>query len=134
MNLNRKQFADMLRIICAMAMLLLGFSHHVISPASASGFTQQEDLSAFRLPDGSLPVLCLPREGAQDQDHGVSSSGCEACRLSASVTLPSPAGSFAGLMLAAHRAILPADQGWQFHSAVPPGASGPRAPPADILP
>jgi hypothetical protein len=131
MNLYRKQLADMLRIMCAMAMLLLGFSHHVISPAAASA--QQEDLSAYRLPDGSLPVLCLPRDGDQDRGQDGGSSGCEACRLSTSVTLPGPAGSFAGLMPASHRTIRFAADSQHLRSGVPPGSSGPRAPPAAIL-
>lgn len=134
MNLCGKQFADMLRIICAMAMLLLGFSHHAVSPAFASVEAQQEDLSAYRLPDGSLPVLCLPRSGDQDKEHDGGSSGCEACRLSASVMLPEPAGCLAGLMPAPARSIRFATGSQQLHSGVPPGTSGPRAPPATILP
>jgi hypothetical protein len=74
------------RMICALALLFVAFAHQPVSLASA-----QPDLSAYTLPDGSLPVLCLT--DSNDTDHHNSAwhgKGCEACRLSASVILPVP--------------------------------------------
>lgn len=73
-------------MLCALALVFVAFAHQPVSAASA-----QPDLSAYTLPDGTLPVLCLTDSG--DTDHHKSAwhgNGCEACRLSASVILPVP--------------------------------------------
>ncbi len=75
------------RMLCALALVFVAFAHKPIDAAPSN----QIDLAAYTLPDGTVPVLCLP--GSNDQDihksawHG---TGCEACRLSASVLLPVP--------------------------------------------
>lgn len=75
------------RMLCALALVFVAFAHQPVSAAPA-----QPDLSAYTLPDGSLPVLCLTDTGG-DKDHHSSAwhgNGCEACRLASSVILPMP--------------------------------------------
>lgn len=69
-----------LRFLCAISMLFAAFAHQ---PAS---FAQENiDLSAYTLPDGSLPSLCL--SGADEDGHAVEIP-CEFCRMSGGVLLP----------------------------------------------
>lgn len=78
-----------LRILCALAFLLLGFAHK--PPVVDVGPIPASEIAAYILPDGTLPVLCLPSEvGTAKQDHHESGNFCEACRLAASTILPTP--------------------------------------------
>ena len=131
MHQGRQHTANLLRILCAMGFLLLGFAHQ--PPAFALSASQLEELEAFRLPDGSLPVLCLTPTGRDGTPHHSGSEGCEACRLSAFVVLPEPARGTGEALSFAVQGI------WVLYlpqvpaSGVPPGSSGSRAPPANIL-
>ncbi|MGG7517016.1 DUF2946 family protein [Allorhizobium undicola] len=107
--------------ICVLALLLLGFGHKM--PLLAATAAPSIASAVPRLPDGSLPDLCITvheseqattlsaGQGAdktrQDSRH-LKAQDCEACRLQASVMLPAPAvsdGLFAG---AASPAVFPA--------------------------
>ena len=63
----------------ALAIASLGFVHHTVSAAAPS-----QDLSAFVLPDGSLPDICAGEAQSSDQ-HGIPQSAskglCDACLL-----------------------------------------------------
>jgi hypothetical protein len=75
------------RMVCALALVFVAFAHQPIEARPAN----QIDLAAYTLPDGTVPVLCLP--GSDDKDQHKSAwhgTGCEACRLSASFILPVP--------------------------------------------
>lgn len=77
------------RLLCALALLLVGFAHKA-PLAEAQAFPSLES-SQYVFPDGSAHSLCLP--GAdEDGAHGspYARSGCEACRLGASMLLPPP--------------------------------------------
>ncbi|MEK1890846.1 MAG: hypothetical protein AAAB35_25440 [Phyllobacterium sp.] len=76
-----------LRMLCAIALVFVAFAHKPIV-ADADPI----DLAAYTLPDGTIPVLCLPGSGDQDDHHKSSwhGTGCEACRLSVSFILPVP--------------------------------------------
>ncbi|TAD90038.1 MAG: hypothetical protein EAZ99_07360 [Alphaproteobacteria bacterium] len=68
-------------------MLLVGFAHH----GGAIARPGSPDLSAYALPDGTVPVLC--RTGMDDPSPAAldGSGGCEACRLVAAPgLLPGP--------------------------------------------
>ncbi|MCO4317007.1 hypothetical protein M8997_007415 [Phyllobacterium sp. 21LDTY02-6] len=75
------------RILCALALVLVAFAHKPVAIADPAPI----DLAAYALPDGTLPTLCLTDQGSDD-DHKSSwhGTGCEACRLSASFILPVP--------------------------------------------
>lgn len=75
-----------LRILCAIALVCVAFAH---KPVAAEA--QPIDLAAYTLPDGTVPVLCLPGSGGEDSHKSVwHGTGCEACRLAASFILAVP--------------------------------------------
>ncbi|WP_455854123.1 hypothetical protein [Ensifer canadensis] len=71
---------QVMRMFCAMAVLLLGFAHPAPAGATALSATER---AQFALPDGSLPDLCLPT-AADDDGNGKQLSHshfCGACRV-----------------------------------------------------
>ncbi|NBN63620.1 hypothetical protein [Pannonibacter tanglangensis] len=89
----------LMRIACALALVVLAYGHRPVAQTSAVIQSPQQvlrsaagvDLSAYVLPDGSLPVLCHAlAPDTHNQDKAAPGPACEACRLSASVALPSP--------------------------------------------
>ena len=75
-----------LRIVCAVLLLCLGFAHKPLYAQPSSDPAS----SYYLLPDGTFASLCI-----DNADHGKPGkswlgSGCEACRLSSSVLLPTP--------------------------------------------
>lgn len=79
----------MVRILCALALLFVGFGHQPVAMAESNPF----DIAAYALPDGTLPALCVSENDDGQKDSGgkhIHAQGCEACRISASVLLPSP--------------------------------------------
>lgn len=119
------------RILCALALLLVGFTHKapVLDEASA----QSVELSQYVFPDGTPHVLCLPGE-AGDDEHGSSgfASGCEACRLIASLLLPAPQDTSGWLIR------LPADRfvplrAETFHRPILLPNAAPRGPPSGLV-
>ena len=127
MTLN---FASALRILCAVALLCVGFAHKppVIGSATPPGIPASE-IAQYTLPDGTVPTLCLPTSGDDSHDHG---SGCEACRLTASIMLPPPP------VTAGERIAMPIDafvpvRDEAFHRQLFPPNAAPRAPPVSGL-
>ncbi len=117
------------RMLCAIALLSVGFAHKVpvVFPAEVAA----ADLAAYVLPDGTLPDICLTTEHGSDQDHAYSGD-CEACRLGASILLPQPADMVGerialagGPLFEPRRTVVP-------RLILAPNAS-PRAPPADLI-
>lgn len=79
----------LVRILCALALLFVGFAHQ--PPAINGDLARSGHSAAYTLPDGTIPVLCLSSpNGKSKHDHTDRTSGCEACRLSASILLPAP--------------------------------------------
>ncbi|PSH67646.1 hypothetical protein CU102_17320 [Phyllobacterium brassicacearum] len=113
------------RMLCALALVFVAFAHKPITTAYADPI----DLAAYTLPDGTVPVLCLPRGGDQDQHksawHG---TGCEACRLSASFILPVPPVASGPKVQPAKSLAIQREAILIAHSLYPPSAP-PRAPP-----
>lgn len=103
-------------VLLAFALLMTAFAHRPVSATPAF------DAAAYTLPDGSLPVFCLPSDGKTD--GSASSGGCEFCRLAASVLLPETP---------AEPDLLPREQGWDLRpladSASGRPAQFPAAPP-----
>ncbi|QFR33455.1 hypothetical protein [Ancylobacter sp. TS-1] len=81
--------STLLHVLCACALLFVASVHR--PPAAGAATVGTVDLSAYALPDGTLPVLCL---AAGDEDGGPASAkhrtGCEACRLTATPDLLVP--------------------------------------------
>ncbi|PRD43402.1 hypothetical protein C5748_11975 [Phyllobacterium phragmitis] len=124
---------NMVRIFCALALVLLAFEHKPVDLGPANlGYGGQVDLAAYTLPDGTVPVICQPAGGdAGDHHHRDDhfyGNGCEACRISAAFTCPLPPKT-AGPVLSPGEIIAIAPVSpviWR--DAYPPSAP-PQAPP-----
>jgi len=111
-----------LRLFCAMLLVVLGFAHR---PLAA---TIPIDLSAYALPDGTLPTICTPddAEGKTGKDMG---QRCDACRIAAATALPSPSCESADAAPAGERVAF-AFTPERFHRLNFPPNAPPRGPPA----
>ena len=116
-------WAFCLRMLCAVALLFVGFAHQPVSASQPGIF----ELAEYVLPDGTIPDLCL--DGMVDgKEKHAAPLKCEACRIVGGLLLPAPA-NLSGVRLAfRHVSPLPS-----VAEALPsprerPGAP-PRAPP-----
>ncbi|EDQ32613.1 hypothetical protein HPDFL43_03681 [Hoeflea phototrophica DFL-43] len=115
------------RIICALALLMVAFAHNPPSVSHKLAAYADVDFTQYILPDGTLPDLCLT--GKDHDGHHANSNGCEACRISSSADLPLPAsGVSVNCGSLAHKITFPKVVSF-VAVALRPGAS-PRAPPA----
>ena len=72
-------------MLCAVALVFIGLSHKPVSASVPATF----DLAAYKLPDGTMPDLCLNDMVAGKEKH-VAGTGCEACRSGSAMLLPVP--------------------------------------------
>ncbi|RUM22322.1 hypothetical protein EFQ99_24725 [Rhizobium vallis] len=120
----------LVRIVCALALVFVGFAHQV--PAIAA---EPVNPAEYVLPDGTLPTLCVTvadDEGKTSTDHKLHNHGCEACRISASVLLPSPA-DIAGITVAFSVRVELPFRVEALHRQIYPPNTGPRAPPSNPI-
>lgn len=114
----------------ALASVLVGIAHAIADPGrSAAAASSQPSLDGYRLPDGSLPVLCLT-----DRDGGEPASQrpvCDACLVSSAHALP-PAGP-AGDAIEERAQARAAPSAPRPAVAARCGANRARAPPATRL-
>jgi hypothetical protein len=130
MKAKASDMAKMLHILCALALLCLSFAH--TSPAVERPIPASE-IAAYTLPDGTIPILCLPGQGDGEKHHTHSfGNGCEACRIASSVLLPTPADVIGQTIAVAADKPLPPLRKTAFAQLLRPNAS-PRAPPADTI-
>ena len=88
-NTSRKALGTVTRMLCVFALLFASFAHRV--PAASSPATSPQtsvDLSAYALPDGTLPVICHSPSRTDDGGGTVFFSDCEFCRLAGAAILP----------------------------------------------
>lgn len=121
----------MMRILCAIALLFVGLSHKPPT-VHASTFTPAE-LAAYTLPDGTLPVLCLPSqdETGKSNSHDLG-NGCEACRLMSATLLPEPPTVGGIAVLHTPDRYIPRRNEAFYRQLFPPNAP-PRAPPLGLI-
>jgi hypothetical protein len=74
-----------LRMLSELSLLLLGLAHQAPQAVAAEGY----DAAAYVLPDGTFASLCVTVKDADGKTIAFKPN-CEACRLSASVILPTP--------------------------------------------
>lgn len=105
-----------------MLLVVLGFAHR---PLAA---TVPLDISAYALPDGSLPTICIPgdADGKTGKDMG---QRCDACRITSAATLPPPSCESADAAPASERVTF-AFAPERFHRLNFPPNAPPRGPPA----
>ena len=77
------------RLLAAFALVLLSFAHTPVLAKSPNPAIAAD----YRLPDGTFADICFGTEGV-DHDRGRDKAPlapvCEACRLAASILLPTP--------------------------------------------
>ncbi|MEM7300591.1 MAG: hypothetical protein AAF468_05860 [Pseudomonadota bacterium] len=99
--------------------------------APASAFVghpaPQSELSAYELPDGSLPILCLNDQIIGETDNRAD-HGCELCCFFRLSTLPLPGQDIVGRLAALGAIFGPGSTGPDL-IVVRIGTRGPRAPP-----
>lgn len=111
------------RLLLALSIALIGFAHQ--PPAAGAQPAQGVDLSAYALPDGSLPVLCLGVDGGGEATSGLH---CPACLVSKGFVLAAPAGGLFAAFRPA-RAERRATNPLFLVRAVWPPSAPPTAPP-----
>ncbi|NTJ61640.1 hypothetical protein G6M50_29095 [Agrobacterium rhizogenes] len=117
----------LVRILCAMALLSVGFAHQPI--VAVADEISPIELAQYRLPDGSLPVLCVTYKDADGKVHGKAFvPGCEACRIASAAVLPAPPSDICGRFTSLREDIVVA-KAEAFNRQLYPPNSGPRAPP-----
>ncbi len=118
--------SGLVRMLCALSLLLVAYAHRPLDLTDAASSYSNVDVTAFILPDGTLPELCLDDEKS---GHHSAANHCEACRIVSSVDLPSPFDGYVVTrwFVAAELAV-PQDA-TLVYPALRPGAS-PRAPPS----
>jgi len=86
---NYNTFSTVTRLLCVVALLVVGFAHRM--PAASP--QPDVDLSAYAMPDGSLPVICQSPTGTDDgSGTAFFFSDCEFCRFASTAILPTPHG------------------------------------------
>lgn len=119
---------ELMRILCAVALMSVGFAHH---PAVASAAEPRPlELAQYRLPDGSLPIICTTEKTADGKQHGKAHMlGCEACRISAAALLPYPPAEVCDHLASVRQGPVTLETAI-FRRQLHPPNCGPRAPPA----
>lgn len=126
--------ANLVRIMCAIALLCVGLAHKPsILLAATTSLPVDELAQQYVLPDGTLPILCLPVEDekSKHQDHRFG-TGCEACRLSASIILPLPVVEADAPVFDTIAAHLPSRVEAHYRQIFPPSAFPRGPPPANL--
>ncbi|NLS01550.1 hypothetical protein HGP17_32350 [Rhizobium sp. P38BS-XIX] len=120
------------RILCAIALVFVGYAHQV--PALAASELSPAELAQYVLPDGTLPTLCVTVDDGSGKEHGKIAhlNGCEACRISASVVLPTPADVVGARVGFVTTVELPLRAEVFYRQLFPPN-TGPRAPPSNPI-
>lgn len=118
------------RVMCVLALLLAGFAYK--PPITEYAHIPVQELAQYVLPDGTSPVLCLPSEDgkAKHNSHDFS-TGCDFCRLTASIILPAPADTAGKPILRAIDRFVPTRTEAFYRQLFPPNTS-PRGPPSGL--
>jgi hypothetical protein len=121
--------SNVVRILCVLALVMVGFAH---KPLAALPTAVQ--FAAYILPDGTLPTLCVTDNGAQkgDPSRALHDTGCDACRLAATILMPEPP-AIGAQAIEFSIAIRIAERQYRIERALYPPSSGPRAPPPTVI-
>jgi hypothetical protein len=92
---SNSRFSALVRVACVLALILVAFAHR---PAAFAA--EPFDAAAYTLPDGTIPDLCVPGNSGEGDVHA---TGCEFCRLAATVILPEPRSEFWHLLATGER-------------------------------
>jgi hypothetical protein len=126
MRLSRTQSSIMLRIACALLLVVLGFSHRPMSASAA----EAAELALYTLPDGTIASLCLVDQDGKPIKHV--DRGCEACRLASGIALPDAPTAHADIVRR-ETAVAYVFAAERFHRLNFPPNAPPRGPPAILF-
>lgn len=115
------------RILCVLALVLVGFDSQR-SPTGPGELTPAE-LAQYRLPDGTLPIVCITYQDEDGNTRGkVHVPACYACQIATAVLLPAaPIVDSGHLPFLVASFVAPRRE--VFHRRLYPPNTGPRAPP-----
>jgi len=115
---------QLVRVLCAVALLSVGFGHRVPVLPVHDAYAL-----AYVLPDGTVPSLCLTVD-EDGKTRGVQHDAnlCDACLIAGAVLLPHPGDDFALRPLRQSRTLRP-DLARFDASPVLISEAAPRAPP-----
>lgn len=117
----------MVRFLCAIAILFIGLAHKIPDVGGCS--IPLNELAQYTLPDGTVPILCLPSDvDRKSHDRHGSKAGCETCRLSAHILLPTPSDAVGLRLLRGPDRATPLRKEALYRQLVPPNTA-PRGPP-----
>ncbi|MCR6499006.1 hypothetical protein MUO32_08185 [Shinella sp. CPCC 101442] len=123
MNRGMTHWGLCLRMLCAVALLFVGFAHRPAMAAMPAGL----EMAQYVLPDGSIADLCL-NDMVDGKTKQAVPGKCDACRIGGAMLTPEPA-TFAVTVLTFRRiAALPLVEEALRSKRDRPGAP-PRAPP-----
>lgn len=123
MTRGMTRWAACLRILCAVALLFVGFAHQPAAATQPSVF----ELAQYVLPDGTITDLCLNGMVDGKVKH-VMPGKCEACRIGSAMLIPQPADLDGAVLAFRHVSALPLAEE-ALHSRRERPGSPPRAPP-----
>lgn len=130
MSLRTGKAMVAIRVLCALALLLVSFAHKPIDVFASK--SNAAEIAQYVMPDGQLPVLCLP---GQDGDGAPQSHGhvsyCDACLISSAFDLPLPAQGLAERLRVGDAFIPLQTTASPHYQAFSPNI-GPRGPPRSI--
>ena len=123
MTRGMTRWAACLRILCAVALLFVGFAHRPAVATQPDAF----ELAQYVLPDGTIADLCL-NDMVDGKAKHVAPVKCEACRIAGAMLLPAPADLDGAVLAFRHVSPLPLVEEALASRRDRPGAP-PRAPP-----
>lgn len=83
-------WAVAMRALCVLALVLVAFAHRPLDLVPAQAIA-----AAQAFPDGTQPSLCLPQDDDGHSRHAQHLAPCDACRIAASVAMPTVPDLFA---------------------------------------
>ena len=114
-----------LRLICVLALVMVGFAHKPVLANLADA-----RMPAYELPDGSFASICFADHDSEPEAS--KDFGCDACRLSSAILVAAPP-CINGLALAYPEEMHVFERRQRLARALYPPGSGPRAPPAGLM-
>jgi hypothetical protein len=111
------------RFLSALALVLVAFAHRPLDLGA-----NVPDASAYALPDGSVPVICVTLPAEKGDPHASHALPCDACLIAAAIAVPTPIEIGAAVLRPAERVAFASAQPVFVRPAFPPAAP-PRAPP-----
>ncbi len=112
------------RVILALLLVMAGLSHQPLPGVVDIG---TRDLSAYVLPDGTIPELCISTEDGGAHHYGAATT-CEACLIASSALLPTPVDVVGRRMVIAVDVAAPS-LGDRCYRRLFSASTAPRAPP-----